>query len=106
MDNVNLIALIKERAKYYKCLACSRALADCEVNLLTQSETHCTVEVTCARCGVSFVAVLLLKKRKHPEGVPRTARDPISIDELLDIHLKLRDFRGSLTDLLRLPTSS
>lgn len=99
---MNLIALIKERAKYYKCLACSQALTDCEVKLLNESEGHCTVEVTCAHCGVSFVAVLLLKKPKHPEGLPKAAAEgPISGDELLDVHQHLRDFRGSLRELLR-----
>jgi hypothetical protein len=96
---MNLIALIKERAKYYKCLACSQALADCDVRLLNESQAHCTVEVTCGRCGVSFVAVLL-KRRKHPDGLPRTASaEPISDDELLDLHQQLKEHSGSLEQL-------
>ena len=99
---VNLIALIKERAKYYKCLACSQALADCQVSLLNESDGHCTVEVTCANCGVSFVAVLLLKKAKHPDGLPRAAREgPISGDEMLDVHQHLQAFNGPLKELVR-----
>lgn len=99
---MNLIALIKERAKYYKCLACSQALADCEVKLLNEADGHCTVEVTCANCGVSFVAVLLLKKARHPEGLPKVAREgPISGDELLDVHEQMKAFNGSLKDLVR-----
>jgi len=43
---VNLIALIKERAKYYKCLACTQPLADCQVKLMNEADGHCTVEVT------------------------------------------------------------
>ena len=38
-----------------------------------EADGHCTVEVTCANCGVSFVAVLLLKKAKHPDGLPAAA---------------------------------
>lgn len=102
VESVNLIALIKERAKYYKCLACSQALADCQVNLLNESDGHCTVEVTCANCGVSFVAVLLLKKAKHPDGLPKAAKEgPISGDELLDLHQQLQSFNGPLTELVR-----
>lgn len=98
---MNLIALIKERARNYKCLACSQALADCRVNLLNETAGHCTVEVTCARCGVSFVAVLLLKKARHPDGLPRTAKEgPISGDELLDLHQHLQSFHGSLKELV------
>ncbi len=99
---MNLIALIKERAKYYKCLACSQALADCQVKLLNEADGHCTVEVTCANCGVSFVAVLLLKKARHPDGLPKAAREgPISGDELLDVHEHMKAFSGSLIDLVR-----
>jgi len=99
---VNLIALIKERAKYYKCLACSQALADCQVKLLNEADGHCTVEVTCANCGVSFVAVLLLKKAKHPDGLPKAASDgPISGDEMLDVHQYMKAFSGSMKELAR-----
>ena len=99
---MNLIALIKERAKYYKCLACSQALADCEVKLINEADGHCTVEVTCAKCGVSFVAVLLLKKAKHPDGLPKAASEgPISPDELLDVHEHMKSFNGSMKELVR-----
>jgi hypothetical protein len=102
VESVNLIALIKERAKDYKCLACSQVLAGCEVSLLNESDGHCTVEVTCANCSVSFVAVLLLRKGKHPDGLPEAARrEPISGDELLDVHQHLEQFNGSLKDLVR-----
>ena len=99
---MNLIALIKERAKYYKCLACSQALADCDVKLLNEADAHCTVEVTCANCGVSFVAVLLLKKAKHPDGLPKAAAEgPISSDEMLDVHEHMKHFNGSFKELVR-----
>src|SRR4030088_2273665 len=92
---MNLIALIKERAKYYKCLACSQALADCQVKLLNEGDGHCTVEVTCANRGVSFVAVLLLKKARHPDGLPKPAEEgPISTDEMLDRHEYMNPSNG------------
>ena len=101
MKLVNLIALIKERAKYYKCLACSQALADCQVLLLNEADGHCTVEVTCANCGVSFVAVLLLKKAKHPDGLPKAAEEgPISSDEMLDVHEFMKAFNGPIRELV------
>lgn len=99
---MNLIALIKERAKYYKCMACSQALTDCQVKLLNEADGHCTVEVTCANCSVSFVAVLLLKKAKHPDGLPKAAEEgPISTDEMIDVHQYMKAFNGSLRELAR-----
>jgi len=97
---VDLIALIKERARHHNCLSCSRALAGCEVTLLSQDRSHCTVSVTCASCGASFIAVILLRRRPHPEGAPAGIDSAISGDELVDLHQRLRDHRGRLTDLL------
>ena len=60
------------------------------------------MEVTCANCGVSFVAVLLLKKAKHPDGLPKAAAEgPISGDELLDVHEYMKGFMGSMKELAR-----
>jgi hypothetical protein len=97
---MNLIALIKSRARDYRCLSCSRALKDCDVELLTRSDGHCTVRVTCAACTVSFVAVILLKKSTHPDGVPAGIDAPITGDDLLDVHQRLKHHQGSLKDLL------
>jgi hypothetical protein len=100
---VDLIALIKDRARNHSCLSCSKALAGCEVSLLSQESSHCTVSLTCASCGASFVAVILLRRRLHPEGVPAGIETPIDGDELVDLHQRLAAHRGRLTDLLTAP---
>lgn len=100
---MDLIALIKERAREHNCLNCSRALAGCQVILLSQDRSHCTVNVTCANCGASFTAVILLRRRQHPEGAPAGIESAISGDEMVDLHQRLRDHRGGLTDLLSVP---
>ena len=58
---MNIIAFIKERARYYNCPACARNLESCEVRMLKQAESHLTVEVTCARCHVTFIVVLAVQ---------------------------------------------
>jgi hypothetical protein len=101
VEAVNLIGLIKERARNYRCVSCSQTLGDCEVQLLSQKDAHCTVEVTCGRCGFTFIAVLLLKRKTHPDGLPKNVDDPISSDDLLDVHEQLKGFDGSFTQLLQ-----
>jgi hypothetical protein len=55
---------------------------------------------------VSFVAVLLLKKAKHPDGIPKAAGEgPITSDELLDVHERMKAFNGSMKELIRWRTS-
>ena len=48
-----------------------------------------------------LVAVLLLKRKAHPDGLPKNAEEPITSDDLLDVHERLKEFEGSFTDLLQ-----
>ena len=109
---MNIIAFIKERARYYNCPACARNLESCEVKMLEQADSHLTVEVTCARCSVNFIVVLQVAYSRDEEAVELDAEPdrervaagasaPISHDEVLDVHDLLRDYRGSLKDLIR-----
>jgi hypothetical protein len=108
---MNIIAFIKERARYYNCPACARNLESCEVRMLKQADSHLTVEVTCAKCSVTFIVVLAVQYSSDEEvevvedqdrvAVRQREMDPISDDEILDVHDLLRNFSGSLSDLVR-----
>jgi hypothetical protein len=108
---MNIIAFIKERARYYNCPACARNLEGCEVRMLKQAESHLTVEVTCARCHVQFIVVLAVQYSADEfedigtdEPVAVSSGEgtaPITPDEVLDVHDLLRDFQGNFKDLLR-----
>lgn len=97
---MNLIALIKERARNYRCVSCAETLGDCEVRLLSQKDAHCTVEVTCGNCGFTFIAVLLVRRKTHPDGLPKNLEEPITSDDLLDVHERLKEFDGSFSELI------
>src|ERR1700694_291358 len=103
---MNIIAFIKERARYYNCPACARNLESCEVRMLEQAESHLTVEVTCARCHVTFHVMLGVHTESERELADEPAfakeyADPISDDEILDVHEMLQGFSGNLKDLIR-----
>jgi hypothetical protein len=38
-----------------------------------------------------------------PAAEPVEAREPISVDEILDLHLMLKSFQGTLTELIQQP---
>jgi hypothetical protein len=110
---MNIISFIKERARYYNCPACARNLDGCEVRMLKQAESHLTVEVTCAQCHVTFIVVLavqygaeedrdLAEEPAYVRGAPGSG-EPISDDEILDVHELLEDFQGNFKELLRSP---
>ena len=113
-----ILALIRERAGDYDCPVCKRSLTGCSLSMLREEDPLYTVQVSCARCKVTFVVVLQVREqgsaataapssssgrplRRRSRARRRPELPPIVADELLDLHQLLRDHRGSLTDLLR-----
>jgi len=90
--------------------------------MLNHQEDRFTVQVTCAACKVSFVVVLAIQGsgveallEEDDELViedvlsatpAHPGAGPIEADEILDLHLLLKDFEGSLDDLLKAPHRS
>jgi hypothetical protein len=126
---MRFIDFIRDRARYYNCPVCGRSLRDCDLRMLRHVEDRYTVQVTCAACQVQFVVILavqgdgletlsqeelafeaelaedmdLLGDTLRPETA-QPEREPIQSDEVLDVHLTLRDFQGRLTDLFKQPS--
>lgn len=112
-----MIDYIRDRARYYNCPVCGRNLRGCDVRMLNHQEDRFTVQVTCAACKVSFVIVLAIQgsgvEALLEEDDELTIEDvlsatpagtgggPIEADEILDLHLLLKDFEGSFGDLLK-----
>lgn len=115
---MSIIEFIQDRARYYNCPVCGRSLKGCEVRMLNHVDDRFTVQVTCAACHVTFIVILAIQGQGleiadeaqvadvagaiDPEPEEPVA-GPIELDELLDVHLMLREFDGSLSDLLRQP---
>ena len=123
---MRFIDFIRDRARYYNCPVCGRSLRDCDLRMLRQVEDRYTVQVTCAACQVQFIVILAVQG----EGIEPVAQDelaldvdlsedvdllaevaggepepePIQSDEILDVHLLLKDFDGRLTDLFKQPS--
>jgi len=99
---MDILSFIHDRSGDYDCPVCREALVDCDLKLLRQDGRTYTVQVGCARCHVTFVVVLQLRG-ELPAAPPEPAEPappPISADELLDVHERLRDFDGSFSELL------
>jgi hypothetical protein len=123
---MRFIDFIRDRARYYNCPVCGRSLRDCELRMLRQVEDRYTVQVTCSACQVQFIVILAvqgeglepiaqdelaLDVELSEEGElleaaasAGPAREPIQSDEVLDVHLMLKEFSGRLTDLFKLPS--
>ncbi|MDQ6743829.1 MAG: hypothetical protein M3170_08050 [Candidatus Dormibacteraeota bacterium] len=122
---MRFIDFIRDRARYYNCPVCGRSLRDCELRMLRHVEDRYTVQVTCSACQVQFIVILAVQGEglepiaqdelaldvdlteegealEAARGEPE--REPIQSDEVLDVHLLLKEYSGRLTDLFKLPS--
>ena len=117
---MSIIEFIQDRARYYNCPVCGKSLKGCDVRMLQHVEDRFTVQVTCAACHVTFIVILAiqgsglepltddevtLETEEHMTAV-EAGPDPIEWDEILDVHLLLKDFDGPLSDLIKQPDHS
>jgi hypothetical protein len=112
---MSIIEFIRDRARFYNCPVCGRSLKGCNVQVLSHEEERFHLQVTCAQCQVTFVVVLAIAGGAAEEiesietGLapePIAAREPISVDEIIDLHLMLKSFQGTLTELIQQPDHS
>ena len=110
---LSIIEFIRDRARFYNCPVCGRSLKGCDVQVLSHEDERFHLQVTCAQCQVTFVVVLAIaggavEEIGAPEKVPaaEAAPEPISVDEILDLHLFLKGYQGTLKELLQQANTS
>src|SRR5580704_14326126 len=111
---MSIIEFIRDRARFYNCPVCGRSLKGCDVQVLSHEEERFHLQVTCVQCQVTFIVVLAIAGGAvdEVEGEPveameaieaTPAREPISVDEILDLHLYLKNYQGTLKELIHQP---
>ncbi|MEO8743961.1 MAG: hypothetical protein ABI334_10365 [Candidatus Dormiibacterota bacterium] len=112
---MSIIEFIRDRARFYNCPVCGRSLKGCEVQVLSHEEERFHLQVTCAQCQVTFIVVLAIAggaveelETANPEPVaePVVAAEPITVDEIIDLHLYLKNFQGTFQELIQQPDHS
>ncbi len=112
---MSIIEFIRDRARFYNCPVCGRSLKGCDVQVLSHEEERFHLQVTCVQCQVTFIVVLAIAgggveeiESVETDAVeePVAAREPISVDEILDLHLYLKNFQGTLSELIQQPDHS
>ncbi len=112
---MSIIEFIRDRARFYNCPVCGRSLKGCDVQVLSHEEERFHLQVTCAQCQVTFIVVLAIAGGAVEEietaavsslAEPVAAVEPISVDEILDLHLYLKSFQGTLKELIQQPDHS
>src|SRR5438045_7453374 len=104
---MSIIEFIRDRARFYNCPVCGRSLKGCDVQVLSHEDERFHLQVTCAQCQVTFIVVLAIAGGAvdeiegpiaEPVDEPVAQAEPISVDEIIDLHLYLKTFQGTLTE--------
>ena len=115
---MGIVEFIRDRARFYNCPVCGRSLKGCDIKVLSHEEERFHIQVTCAQCQVTFIVVLAIAggaveeiaqpaEVEAPETDSVPARpEPITADEILDVHLALKSFQGTLRELVQQPDHS
>ena len=110
---MSIIEFIRDRARFYNCPVCGRSLKGCDVQVLSHEDERFQLQVTCAQCQVTFIVVLAIagaaveeSETVEPTAAPVAKAEPISVDEILDLHLYLKGFQGTLKELIHQPDHS
>src|ERR1051326_9168243 len=111
---MSIIEFIRDRARFYNCPVCGRSLKGCDVQVLSHEDERFHLQVTCAQCQVTFIVVLAIagaaveEPETAAEDAPAepVAAEPITTDEILDLHLYLKSFQGTLRELIHQPDHS
>ena len=110
---MSIIEFIRDRARFYNCPVCGRSLKGCDVQVLSHEEERFHLQVTCAQCQVTFVVVLAIAGGAIEDvGAADAAKEPVaevepsSVDEILDLHLFLKNYQGTLKELIHQPDPS
>ena len=108
---MSIIEFIRDRARFYNCPVCGRSLKGCDVQVLSHEDERFHLQVTCAQCRVTFVVVLAIAggavedvtttTTNEPVEAAAPAPEPISVDEILDLHLFLKGYQGTLKELIQ-----
>lgn len=113
---MDLLELLRSQARRYRCAACGKSMADCDINILAQQGNRALVRVTCTACNDENLLQIVFQgegeaaappaqpRRRRPtieidEGRPEAA-EPITSDELLDLHLFLQEHAGDFRELV------
>lgn len=104
---MNILRILRERAKAFDCTVCGTNHARSEIRLIGRMEKAWIVRVTCSSCSTAFKLLVLEQQETASispvkEERPRDRRKPpMTADDVLDAHEKLREFRGDVSALFK-----
>jgi hypothetical protein len=102
---VNILRLLRERAKEYDCNVCGSNHSRSDIRVLGKLESAWIVRVTCTRCQTAFKLLVVMEEERAAvtpvkEEPERPRRPAVTADEVIDAHDFLQGYEGDVHSLL------
>lgn len=98
---------VKNMVTNFKCIHCSQQYEPDNADVIAHSEDLWIFSVYCPSCKIKSLLAAVIKESELPEVVTELSEAeqakfsiPICSDDVLDIHVFLRDYSGDFTFLL------
>jgi hypothetical protein len=87
-----------------RCTVCDERVPAARIRALAHRDDLTFIEIDCEACASSTLGFVLAGRTDEPAGANERATadasDPVSSDDVLDMHELLASWHGDLTDLL------
>jgi C4-type Zn-finger protein len=104
--------LLKNISEHLKCPNCGSAYDATNVHYLGRIQVFYVLQLFCERCGIPVFASVLIKDGRKSgvkqlfselskQDLLRISPDPVAADEVLDFQSFLKNYKGSLSDLIK-----
>ena len=102
---MNILRLLRERAKEYDCNVCGSNHSRSDIRVLGKLESAWIVRVTCTRCQTAFKLLVVMEEERAAvtpvkEEPARPRRPAVTVDEVIDAHDFLERYHGDVRTLL------
>lgn len=101
---MNILRILRERAKNYDCAVCGTNHSRSEISVLGKREGAYVVRVVCSKCETNIT--LLVQTADTPTAAKAVAAEPkrprqppVSLDDVIDAHDLLEPFTGDPSEL-------
>jgi hypothetical protein len=101
---MNILKILRERAKDYDCGLCGTNHSKSEISVLGKREGAYVVRVVCSKCATNITLLVYVGEKPQAlkalsAGPKRQRRPPVSLDDVIDAHDALESFTGDVSEL-------
>ena len=101
---MNILKILRERAKDYDCGLCGTNHSRSEISVLGKREGAYVVRVVCSKCATNITLLVYVGEKPQAQKAigaapKRPRRPPVSLDDVIDAHDLLESFSGDVSEL-------